>query len=134
MLLARRLGLTPQLPPERIAVLSLARLGAPPSNRTTRNLSAVAAHLGFGMGAGSLFGVLHRRLPLPTLPAALGYGLTVWAVSYLGWVPALGFLPSAEDDDRRRVAVMVTAHLVYALVLGSATRRLHPPDSPEAAA
>jgi hypothetical protein len=51
-------------------------------------------------------------------------GLAVWAVSYQGWIPALGILPKASEDRPARPAVMVTAHVVYGAVLGALEERL----------
>ena len=51
-------------------------------------------------------------------------GLSVWAVSYQGWVPALGILPKASEDRPARPAVMVAAHVVYGAVLGALEQRL----------
>ena len=50
------------------------------------------------------------------------YGLGVWAVSYKGWIPALGILPPPERDRPGRPVIMVAAHVVYGLVLGALVR------------
>ena len=46
-------------------------------------------------------------------------GEAVYAVSYAGWVPALGALPPADRDRPSRQLVMAAAHLVYGAVLGA---------------
>jgi hypothetical protein len=50
----------------------------------------------------------------------MAYGLGVWAVSYLGYLPALGIRKSAKEDTPQRSAMMIVAHLVWgaALALG----------------
>jgi hypothetical protein len=49
--------------------------------------------------------------------------LSVWALSYQGWVPALGILPPASRDQPGRQWTMVAAHVVYGVVLGAMERR-----------
>jgi hypothetical protein len=38
----------------------------------------------------------------------IGFGLIVWATSYLGWIPMLGILPPAPEDQpgRRRIMLL----------------------------
>jgi hypothetical protein len=78
---------------------------------------AVVAHLGFGVGTGAAYALLPRSTR-PVL-RGLAVGVAVYAVSYAGWVPALGALPRATRDRTTRQAVMVAAHLVYGGVLGA---------------
>jgi hypothetical protein len=82
---------------------------------------AAIAHLGFGMGAGALFGMLHSKRS-GVLRAALtgaGFGTAVWATSYYGWVPALGLMREPHDDRPFRPTAMVAGHIVYGSVLGA---------------
>ena len=124
MLTAGRAGLVGRQPPEAITRTAVRRAtGVEPRGRTAEALSSLT-HLGFGVTAGALY----AALPAPTAPSpalrGAAYGLGVWAVSYLGWVPrVLGALPSAEDDRDDRVAVMVAAHVVYGAVLGALDAR-----------
>ncbi len=120
MLGARQVGLVERLPPERITAATLDALGLPHS-RGTRNALAPLLHLGFGVVAGVLFGLLRRvlRLPLSSVLQGTAYGCLVWLVSYMGWVPMLGLMPPASRDQPRRTIVMVGAHLLYGAVLGA---------------
>lgn len=121
MMAGKRLGLLGEHPPELLAAAILRNSGLSSARGETRNALAVAAHFAFGIGAGVLFGILYRRLRLPIHPAIHGalYGTGVWAVSYLGWIPALGIMPSAEHDRPGRPLVMVLAHWIFGGVLGS---------------
>lgn len=125
MLAARGAGLTGELPPERITAAALEAGGLPARDERLRHLLAAATHLAFGGGAGALFGILHRRLRPPVPPALHGavFATLVWAVSYRGWVPALGILPPAERDRPDRTVTMVLAHWVYGAVLGAVVAR-----------
>lgn len=122
MLLAGRLGWLGRQPPQAISERAVELVdGDPPSEPTGRALGT-AAHLGFGLAAGTAYAFLPARLPAAVRGSA--WGLTVYAASYQVWVPALGALPPASADRRDRVAVMVAAHLVYGLVLGATEQSL----------
>jgi len=122
MLAADRFGRLGLPPPQAISeqTMQLAS-GARPAASTGRALGLVA-HLGFGAAGGAAYALLPRVLG-PDL-RGLGWGLLVYAVSYQGWVPAMGALPPATRDRRDRVAVMIFAHAVYGSVLGRAEQAL----------
>ena len=83
---------------------------------------AVLAHVGFGAGLGVLQAVLPARGPAAARGVATA--LAVWALSYEGWVPALGAMPPAHRDERGRQATLLAGHLVYGLVCGPLEERL----------
>lgn len=79
-------------------------------------------HWLFGMVCGAIFGVLHRLLR-SVLPAPLHgiiFGLLVWAVSYMGWVPAAGILPQPWNQPGAHGLMPMLAHVVYGGTLGQA--------------
>jgi hypothetical protein len=96
-------------------------VGASPTERQADAL-AVVAHLGFGAVTGAAYALAPRIGP-PVLRGVVT-ALGVWAVSYQGWVPALGILPKASEDRPARPAVMIAAHVVYGAVLGGLEDRL----------
>jgi hypothetical protein len=125
MLAAGRVGLVGRQPPEAITRTAVRRATGVEPRGATADALASAAHVGFGVASGVLYAALPAPAAsgpgasVPPLVRGATYGLGVWAVSYLGWVPRLlGALPPAERDRRDRVAVMVAAHLVYGGVLG----------------
>ena len=74
-----------------------------------------------------IFSFLRRFGPrVPGWLVGVVYGLGVWAVSYKGWIPALGILPPPERDQPGRPVIMVAAHVVYGLVLGALVRAPKP--------
>ena len=79
---ARRVGLLGRHPPELITAAALDAANVPREEGTQAALAA-AAHVGFGVVAGALFGPLARRPPAPVGPVARGviFGSLVWAVS-----------------------------------------------------
>lgn len=134
MLAAQRLGLIGTQPPRRMtdaaievgdAVVDGTSVDPPEHARLA--LTALT-HLGFGVAVGVPFALARRALPEPMSDEATGaaYGLGVWAVAYLGLVPALGIMPRADHDRRGRPAGMIAAHLVYGSVLGAGLRWSRP--------
>lgn len=120
MLVAEKVGLIDRHPPEEIADAVLDAVGVPDSHEKTEDALAVALHFAFGIGMGSLFALLHRRLRLPISPILHGvlFGSLVWAVSYKGWVPGLGIMPPPERDQPGRPQTMLFVHWVYGGILG----------------
>lgn len=78
-----------------------------------------AAHFGYGAGAGALYALTAARLPLPPVLKGIAFSLFVWAGSYLGWLPAFDILPPATKHPPRRTLLMIVAHLVYGVGLGT---------------
>ena len=130
MLGAKRAGVTGELPPERITRKAIDTVSVEPLDDRTEDAIAAVAHLGFGAGAGALFGLLTTRTVAargsPAVAAFTGmlYATGIWLVSYQGWVPALGIMPPASGDRRERVVTMLAAHWVYGAALGILTRLL----------
>lgn len=85
---------------------------------------ALASHFAFGTAAGGMYGLLDEKIPLPPALRGATYGLAVWAVNYLGLLPAAGLYRSPAQEPRRRKALMITAHLVWGPVLGVLLDRL----------
>ena len=95
------------LPPAEIA----AELGMSEINLADR---ALLMHAAFGSVAGALYAAFPIKI------AGGAYGAAVWAISYLGWLPALGLLRTATRHPVRRSILMLAAHVVW----GSALSKL----------
>ncbi len=109
------------VPPKRITAEVTDAAGVEPDTQAGLDVASTFAHLGFGSSMGAGFSMLQRLLrpPGPTVAHGLAYGLGVWAVSYKGWVPALGIMPPAQEDRPDRQRMNILAHLVYGAVLGA---------------
>ena len=115
---AKKAGLLGKMPPEKITLAGLRALGLRRSG-AGKELLATVAHVGYGIASGVLFAALARKQRL--LPAPLAgavFGTTIWAASYMGWVPALGIMPPPRRDRPGRPTAMVLAHIVYGAVVG----------------
>lgn len=77
-----------------------------------------AAHFGYGSVGGVLYQLLLGSNLLARLAFGMTFGFAVWAVSYFGYLPALGIRRSADADPPERNATMITAHLVWGAALG----------------
>lgn len=87
-------------------------------------IPTLLAHFGYGAATGAIYEPLWGWLRWPDLVAGNVFGLTVWTVSYLGWVPALGILSPATDHPRRRAELMIAAHVVWGSSLALIARPL----------
>jgi hypothetical protein len=81
------------------------------------NLS-LAAHFAMGATAGAEFAFLPRQHVVAGIFTGVSYGVAVWAVNYLGILPALGLLSPATRHPPRRTAVMIAAHAVWGAAVG----------------
>ena len=129
LVLHRRLPLTQRsaLPPRVVTDRLLTRLGLRrPRPGAPRMALALAGHFAYGVAAGALFGPVAAVSPAPAPASGMVFGLALWAVSYLGWLPAARLFPPATDQPAARNRLMIAAHAVWGLALGVLTRRLVP--------
>jgi uncharacterized membrane protein YagU involved in acid resistance len=121
--LHRRLSPAEQfpLPPREITqqVAQRAGLDSHLAERQRTDLSLLA-HFGYGAATGALQAVLFPKPRHPLLQGS-AYGLAVWAISYLGWIPAAGILRPATEHPRRRRRLMLLAHIVWGGVAACVT-------------
>lgn len=91
---------------------------------TEQRLATWINHFAYGALTGALYPAFRR--PQAGSPVRVGilYGLLVWAVSYLGWLPKLGILKSATKWPPGRNAMMIAAHVAWGGVTGVVADRL----------
>ena len=125
MFAAQRTGLLGRMPPRKITHAALDALGVRRSKDQEYGLTGLA-HLGYGIGCGALFGWLEPRTRARHLPASLrgaAFASLIWAVSYAGWVPALGIMEWPRNDRPGRPTSMLVAHWVFGSILGALVGR-----------
>ena len=108
------------LPPRRITMRAAGKAGVDRHlDESDRTAATLVAHFSYGAAVGSLLGTLAPRGTAKAAAAGAGFGLLVWAVSYLGLMPATGLHPPATRDTARRNGLMIAAHLVWGATAGA---------------
>ena len=81
---------------------------------------AVAAHLGYGTGAGTAFGALRREREGPATELAVGatLGVLLWGAGWAGWLPILGVDNAPWSYRTPRALLPVLDHAVFGAVWG----------------
>lgn len=115
-----------ELPPTKVTQAATKTLGVEqfvsPAGET---LLTGLAHWAFGMIGGAVFGVAGKTSHwIPTRFGGLVFGLLVWAVSYMGWIPALRILPMPWNERGKHGSMPFIAHVIYGATLGIVVRRL----------
>jgi len=84
-----------------------------------REAATWASHFAYGAACGALYGALSgARVDDHPVLAGVGFGVAVWAGSYLGWLPAAGIIAPATEHPARRNALMIAAHVVWGATAG----------------
>jgi hypothetical protein len=113
------------LPPRHIVERVLGRLGlGHRADEEQRRALTIAAHFGYGAAAGALYGALAGPTRPPPVPAGIGFGLFVWATSYLALLPTAGLFRRPAREAGERKALMIAAHVVWGVALGLLADRL----------
>lgn len=109
------------LPPEEI--LSASQRHAGPNFEITVDVP----HYLYGGFSGAVYalseGVFAKRFRLRSELSGPLFGLVVWAVSYLGWMPALTAINARASESRathqsiNRNLTMISSHLVWGFVM-----------------
>jgi hypothetical protein len=107
------------LPPREI-IQSVARQTGMEREVDLQDLT-LGAHFAYGAAAGALYALAR---PSDGIVAGAGYGLAVWAASYLGWIPGLAILEPATRHPRRRNGLMLAAHVVWGATTALTIREL----------
>lgn len=88
------------------------------ANNNVHSTRTVLAHFLYGGLSGALYPLVRNKLYGP------GYGLAIWAASYLGWIPAAGMLTPATKHPLSRNLLMLAAHVAWGATLAAGFREL----------
>lgn len=112
------------LPPREItgSVVRRLPLSQLPEERSMTTLT-LAAHFGYGALTGALLPLFIGKTQRP-LSRGGSFGIAVWALSYLGWIPAARILRPATSHPTRRNVMMLAAHWVWGASAAAVARRL----------
>ena len=107
------------LPPRQITERAAQAVGVDDDlTEGQKEVATAAAHFGFGASAGAAYGLVAPHLPFGPVGNGVGYGLAVWAGSYLGWLPATGLYKQPENEPAGRHLKMAVSHVVWGATLG----------------
>ncbi len=81
---------------------------------------ALLLHFGYGAATGAVFGAVAPRHRGAAIAAGALFGLGVWTVSDLGWLPAFGVRQSPRWDPPARTKLLIASHLVWGAAAGAA--------------
>ena len=87
-------------------------------DREEKDAATIAAHFGYGTAMGGIYSTFADQVPAPRVATGIGWGLIVWAASYLGLLPGLELHESAKDHPAERNILMILAHVVWGATLG----------------
>lgn len=119
MLTATGVGISPMPKPIPAALVSHT-LGLAPSPLLAA--LAILAHFAYGTVAGAVLAGLVRKV---TVWHGIGYGVALWALMDLAWLPYVGWgLFGSAITPKIAVATLVL-HLIYGLMLGLLLDRRH---------
>lgn len=121
MWLGTQAGLLHTPPPKQITKRAQRKVGINPHALPAETFTAswFAAHLAYGTLSGAAYALLRPLLPGSNLASGLLYGGAVWAVNYLGLLPALGLFEPPDEHAQSQTAVMLAAHAVYGVTLAA---------------
>lgn len=83
-----------------------------------RTTATWVSHFAYGASVGALYAPVAKKIPMPLELSGIAFGLTVWAGSYLGWLPAMHILHPEEEHPSRH-ALMIAAHVVWGSSMGA---------------
>jgi hypothetical protein len=87
-------------------------------------VAAKSLALGYGMTAGAIYGALRPRAGNLLVDGTV-LGLGVWAVGYLGWLPALGLMPPLQQQETEQVAGPIVQHVIFGVATVATYQWLH---------
>lgn len=115
------------LPPAIITDALQRKIGLFPNAKAdVKEQATMVSHFGYGVVGGIAYAVIADKLPIhsPLLKGSL-FGLSIWAASYYGLIPALDLKSEGEDMTSKRNLMMIAAHVVWGAALGYSEHELH---------
>jgi len=76
--------------------------------------AAKSLQLGYGMTSGALYAAMRAQSASPLIEGVL-LGLGVWAVGYLGWLPALDMMPPITEHTPKQITVPIVQHVLFGI-------------------
>ncbi|MFN8389403.1 MAG: hypothetical protein U0136_03850 [Bdellovibrionota bacterium] len=113
------------LPPEQITASAANAVGlSSEPEHPGWEWKTYAGHFAYGAAMGTGYAALERALPNDPKASGLAYGLGVWTLSYLGWLPVAQHRAAATNEPQERNLLMVASHAVWGISCALAFRKL----------
>lgn len=113
------------LPPKEITSKLTEKVGIEDTLKDAEtNALTMLAHYSYGAIGGGGYALVEAVLPGRPAVKGMFFAMGVWAVSYLGWLPAANILKPATEHPVRRTVLMIVAHLVWGASFGMVEARL----------
>jgi len=107
------------LPPREITEELAERIGVlDEMDEPDLRVASTVNHFAYGAATGAAYGLVARRVGLPRVVSGVLFALSVWTLSYLGWLPALRIMRPATQQPADRNALMIVAHVVWGASMG----------------
>lgn len=87
-------------------------------------MKTYGSHFAYGALCGMIFACLEPSRDRRAIRQGVFFALAVWAISYLGWLPAVGLHRSAKDEPAGRNATMLIAHVVWGTAMSWLYRQM----------
>ncbi|HEX7025765.1 MAG TPA: DUF1440 domain-containing protein [Gammaproteobacteria bacterium] len=101
------------VPPKEIASAVFEKTGKGSAKSGELTVATVAGHFGYGAVTGALYAPIAEFTQHKSIAAGIAYGVGVWTVSYLGWIPAMRLLTPATEQPAQRNVMMILAHIAW---------------------
>lgn len=120
------------LPPAILTDTIQRKLGVFPNVRSeAKEQATLFSHFGYGALGGIAYALIADKVPIKS-PMAKGtlFGLSVWAASYYGLIPALKLRPKGEHMSTKRNLMMIAAHVIWGASLAYSEKELRERSAP----
>lgn len=110
-------GKSRPLPPEKVTANAVEKLDLdqefPPYSSSFQRLFLIG-HFGYGSITGALYPFFSNRFPrVRPMVKGMGFGLLIWALSYPGWIPAVGLWRRSKATSKENSFSLILSHLVW---------------------
>ena len=104
-----------KFPPKRAVEWAEEQAGEPNAlTESQETKAAMGAHFTYGSGAGVVYGLLREQMGgIPAPLSGMLFGVGLWAVSFEGWMPALGVQEATHEKPPKKWPMPIMGHMVY---------------------
>jgi hypothetical protein len=95
-------------------------------SQPAKRVLTAGAHVGYGLGAGTVFGALRNVEHDYATEAAVGasLGILIWGLGWAGWLPLLGVHRAPWNQSSPKALLPVLDHAVFGAVWGISNKAL----------